>query len=92
MVVLPLESETFFFCLVLYLPLSLRAAALAQEEGSWHLSLCRVTLHRGKLWAQGFRKCAVPCGAPAWGGCWPEKWLRGGEGRAELCSVTLAEF
>lgn len=75
-----------FFCLVLYLPLSLRAAALAQEEGSWHLSLaewlCIVAGNRGRLWAQGFRECAVPCGAPAWGSCWPENWL--GVGREGL--------
>lgn len=37
-----------------------------------------------------FRECAVPCGAPAWGSCWPENWL--GEGRAERCSVALVEF
>lgn len=38
--------------------------------------------NRGRLWAQGFRECAVPCGAPAWGSCWPENWL--GVGREGL--------
>lgn len=56
MVVLPLESQTFP-CFVSS-PF-LRAAALAQEEGSWLLSLaewiCIVVGNCGRLWAQGCR-------------------------------------
>lgn len=86
-----------FFRLVLYLPLSLRAAALAQEEGSWHLSLaewlCIVAGNCGRLWARGFRECAVPYWAPAWGSCWPENWLGAGrEGPSVAQWLSLSSW